>query len=216
MKRYFTALFILFFILQFVCLREEKVLAQSYSIANPAGTTDPSFAPDFSGSPSLPNSALTNSSNFQIRIAGNQNTVMNQMNGVVTTWELRASVSGLDNPVMSTSSDIQYSDIILTNITLTETGGSTNGGTAVVQAPFSGGTATLADILSAGNNALIVSGTGSTVTNTAMNRSNAASGTGSPYWLYSSDLQFTHDFYFNPTTFMPTLIYTLTCTANCF
>lgn len=203
MKKHF--LLLLIFLQVFL-----PAFSQGYSITNSTDVTNPVFAPNFSGMPDITNSSLTLSSSTRLRICGNAGGV-----AMATTWELRASVAGLDDPNNPTSPNVQYSDLMLANLMLANVM-VLAGGTATLQPPFNSGSATFADILAQMNNALIVSGTGSTVGSSAGNCLSAMDGTNNRYWQYSSDITFTHDFYFNPTAYTPTIIYTLNCTSNCF
>lgn len=202
---------ILFLIVLFIFSFQDFSLAQtSYSITNTSNTTNPTFAPNFSSTPTLPNPSFTDSSGIRIRVCGNQNTATNQMAGTVTRWELRAMVSGLDNPVNLTNGKIQYSDITVSNIVTSMTGVFT--ATVTPNTP-----ATFQTILDSGNNYLILSGTGATTANTMAATCTAAmNGTDTRYWNFMAGITFTHDFYFLPQAYLPTLTYTLTCTMNCF
>ena len=193
----------------FIISSNEKAQAQQtcQSISSNLDVTGPTFNYNYSGMPDLPNTSFSTTQAIRMRIGGCQ-TIMGAC-ASLTTWNVTAAIAGLDNPVQSTSSNIQYSDILLNNITLTNVGGLP--GTATLQAPYSSGMATLADIISSPT--MLV---GSGATHASNMCANAMNGVGATYWQLSADYAFTHDFYFNIASFAPSLIYTITCTGNCF
>lgn len=209
-KTTFKATTFLLIALSIVLLLPTKTCSQN-SITDSTNNLNPVFNFDFSGTPDLTNPSFTGTQAIRLRQCGCR--IMDTMGACtggmnITQWELRATVSGLTNP----DPEIQYMDVTIMNLNFTLMGMSAS--TFTYSAPYNAtGTFTLEDIM---NNPVIATFNGSTFGPGMGACNRATNGTNNQYWTYSSDLGFTHDFFFDVMTYTPSVVYTIVCTGgNC-
>lgn len=203
-----SKIIIILLLLSFCSIHVNAQNQNCQSISDASNNTAPTENISFSTAPDVPNPTVVDSNTLRFRMGGRRATNMNLMNGIATTWEVRAAVSGLT----AADPSVQYKDIELTNLMVTSNG-NLSMGTLTFQAPYSdGGTVTLEQVL---NNPLVFNALGSTHNNGMNACNNARNGNGNNFWEFDFDVEFENDFYFPINTYTPQLQFTIMCLTNC-